>query len=296
MTMNVHHLELFYYVARHGGISEAVRNMPYGIQQPAVSGQIIQLESFLGVTLFQRRPFALTPQGQELFNFIDPFFSNLDAVTAKLQGGVPHQIRIGASQIVLRDHLPALMQDVRKKFPKLKIGLREADPLDIEIWLAREEIDLAITVLQGKAPAGFQSEALIEVPPILLVAKNSPVKSAEELWKCDKIAEPLIALPPNEAVCKLFQARLAKLGVDWFPTVEVNSLELVETYALQGFGIGLALNAPGMNFPAGLRVIPLPDFPVITVGAMWRGKPGALTRLILDEVRKRAATLKSPKK
>ncbi len=46
--MNIHHLELFYYVARHGGISEAVRNMPYGIQQPAMSGQIIQLEEFLG--------------------------------------------------------------------------------------------------------------------------------------------------------------------------------------------------------------------------------------------------------
>ena len=32
--MNIHHLELFYYVARHGGISEAVRKMPYGIQHP----------------------------------------------------------------------------------------------------------------------------------------------------------------------------------------------------------------------------------------------------------------------
>ena len=36
--MNIHHLELFYYVARYGGITEAVRNIPYGIQQPAVSG------------------------------------------------------------------------------------------------------------------------------------------------------------------------------------------------------------------------------------------------------------------
>ena len=41
--MNIHHLELFYYFAKHGGISEAVRNMPYGIQQPAISGQVIQL-------------------------------------------------------------------------------------------------------------------------------------------------------------------------------------------------------------------------------------------------------------
>ena len=30
--MNVHHLELFYYVAKRGGIS----GIPYGIQQPAV--------------------------------------------------------------------------------------------------------------------------------------------------------------------------------------------------------------------------------------------------------------------
>ena len=48
--MNVHHLELFYYVAKHEGITAAVRKMPYGIQQPAVSGQILQLERDLGVT------------------------------------------------------------------------------------------------------------------------------------------------------------------------------------------------------------------------------------------------------
>ena len=63
--MNIHHLELFYYVARHGGITEAVRNIPYGIQQPAVSGQVAQLEEYLGVTLFQRRPFELTPAGKK---------------------------------------------------------------------------------------------------------------------------------------------------------------------------------------------------------------------------------------
>src|SRR5688500_3452505 len=108
--MNVHHLELFYYVAKYGGISEAVRNIPYGIQQPAVSGQIIQLEEFLGVTLFRRRPFELNPAGVELFQFIEPFFGKLNSITAKLQGGSEHRIRVGASEIVLRDHLPALVE------------------------------------------------------------------------------------------------------------------------------------------------------------------------------------------
>ena len=60
---NLHHIELFYYVAKYGGITPAVRKMPYGIQQPAVSGQMLQLEAELGVKLFNRRPFALTPAG-----------------------------------------------------------------------------------------------------------------------------------------------------------------------------------------------------------------------------------------
>src|ERR1051325_85774 len=115
--MNVHHLELFYYVARHGGIMEAVRNIPYGIQQPAVSGQVAQLEEFLGVTLFQRRPFALTEQGETLYKFIYPFFSNINKVATELQGGQIRHIRIGASTIILRDHLPGLLQEVKRKFP-----------------------------------------------------------------------------------------------------------------------------------------------------------------------------------
>src|SRR2546421_12688001 len=59
--MNIHHLELFYFVAKHGGIAAAVRSIPYGMQQPAVSGQIAKLEESLGTKLFQRRPFALSP-------------------------------------------------------------------------------------------------------------------------------------------------------------------------------------------------------------------------------------------
>src|SRR5579871_6271998 len=122
--MNVHHLELFYYVARHGGISEAVRNIPYGIQQPAVSGQIARLEEYLGSPLFQRRPFALTPAGRKLYDFIAPFFSGLDELDTELQGKAVPRIRIGSSDIVFRDHMPALLQAMRKKFPRLNVALR----------------------------------------------------------------------------------------------------------------------------------------------------------------------------
>ncbi|MEW6305977.1 MAG: LysR family transcriptional regulator, partial [Verrucomicrobiota bacterium] len=166
--MNVHHLELFYYVAKHGGISAAVRNIPYGIQQPAVSGQILQLEDSLGVTLFHRRPFGLTPQGQDLFDFIRPFFENVENMGEKLRGGATQLLRVAASPIVLRDHLPAILQNLRKRFPKLKLALHEGLQPQIEMWLDQREVDVAITVLEGKPPAGIKAEVLLELPLVLL--------------------------------------------------------------------------------------------------------------------------------
>lgn len=289
--MNVHHLELFYYVARYGGISEAVRNIPYGIQQPAVSGQIIQLEEYLGTTLFQRRPFALTASGKELYDFIEPFFSKLDIVATKLQGGTAHHIRIGASEIVLRDHLPELVQNVRKKFPKLKITLRESHQPQLETWLEQGDIDLAVTLVNGKTPPGLHSTPLIKLPMILLVSKNNPIKSVNELWKRDRIDEPLICLAPNEIVCREFQQQLAKMGIDWFPSIEVSTLNLVTAYVKNGYGIGLSVAIPNAPLPPEVRAIGLPDFPVMTVGAMWRGKATPLAQAFIDELGKRAKQL-----
>ena len=107
--MNIHHLELFYFVAKYEGITAAVRKMPYGIQQPAVSGQILQLERDLGVKLFNRRPFVLTPAGEELYDFLYPFFSRLDEVESRLKGEESRHLRIAASASAMRNHLPELL-------------------------------------------------------------------------------------------------------------------------------------------------------------------------------------------
>jgi DNA-binding transcriptional LysR family regulator len=289
--MNVHHLELFYFVAKHGGIMPAVRNIPYGIQQPAVSAQVAQLEEFLGVTLFQRRPFVLTPEGEKLFAFCQPFFSNLDKVAAEFQGGQARHFRIGASTIILRDHLPRLLDGVRKKFPKLKVSLREGYPAQLEEMLAKDEIDLAITLIDGKPAAGFQSLVLLELPMVLLVENNSKIKSAAELWSRDKIDEPLISLPAQEALTKRFGARLQELGVEWFPAIEASSAGLIETYVASGLGIGVSVHVPAKPLPKNVRALPLPDFPPAVIGAMWRGKKSALLDAFLDMARQRAQEL-----
>jgi len=289
--MNVHHLELFYYVARHGGIMEAVRNIPYGIQQPAVSGQVAQLEEHLGVTLFHRRPFALTPEGQKLYEFILPFFSNLDKITLELQGGQERHIRIGASAIILREHLPSLLKDLRKKFPTLKVSLREGYPAELENLLAREEIDLAVTLLEKKSAPGIHIRQLLELPMVLLVEKGSGITAAEQLWQRDKIDEPLICLPSGELLCKQFQQQLIELGVDWFPSIEASSADLVETYVAHGLGVGVSVAIPKKALPENVLALPLPGFPPVIIGAMWRGRTTEFLQLILNEFQARARKL-----
>src|SRR5437016_3063734 len=140
---------------------EAVRNIPYGIQQPAVSGQVAQLEESLGVVLFRRRPFVLTPAGEKLYQFIEPFFSNLDGIANDLQGGKVRQIRIGASTIVLRDHLPGFLLKLRAKFPQLTVSLREGYQAELETLLQADELDLAITLIERKSAPGIHTTALL---------------------------------------------------------------------------------------------------------------------------------------
>jgi len=289
--MNIHHLELFYYVARHGGITEAVRNMPYGIQQPAISGQVAQLEEHLGTALFHRRPFALTPSGEKLYKFIQPFFAGLDALEIELQGGQAQHIRIGASTSVLRDHLPDLVQMARKKFPQLRVALREGYQAELESLLLREEIDMAVTLIEKRATPGISSQVLIELPMMLLVPKASKITEADQLWSQDPIKEPLICMPVAEVISKNLQSALAKRGVDWFPSIEVSSLELIQTYVTNGFGIGIAVQIPGVTIFPGARVISLPDFPKVAVGALWRGRASPLVQTFVDLLQQRAKLL-----
>lgn len=280
--MNLHHLEIFYYVARHGGISAAVRKFPYGIQQPAVSSQILQLESSLGTRLFHRRPFQLTPEGERLFAFVEPFFGNIGRIAREIQGVSAKFIRVGSSGPALQHHLPAVLENLRKTIPELKLHLLEASAPQLTNALKEGEIDLAVTTLHEPSSDGLRTRQLLKLPLALLLPRKNRIRCAEELWKRDTIDDPLISLPADEPIATNFQHGLHKLGVEWAPAIVVSSLDLIETYVAKGFGIGVSVNLPGVGEPAGVRRIPLPRFEPLTVGVVWRGSPTPLMGALID--------------
>ena len=284
----MHHLELFYYVARHGGIMEAVRNMPYGIQQPAISGQLLQLESYLGVKLFRRRPFELLPAGTDLYEFIRPFFGELGKMENQLRSASREILRVAAPVVALRDHLPRVLQEVRKKFPHLQLTLRAGQQPQVEAWLERQELDFAITLLEGQGAKGLNHLPLLELPLVLLVPKVSRFRNASEIFEAlatESLEDPLISITAVELAPRRFREFLESRSLEWPSRVEVTDLELVEVYVQSGFGIGLSLAIPGGSLAKDLRVLPIPDITPLRLGAVWQGTPTAVMSTLIETLR-----------
>lgn len=289
--INVHHLELFYYVGRHGGISAAVRQMPYGIQQPAMSAQILRLEKDLGVKLFERQPFRLTAEGQELMEFVEPFFGNIEAIAQRLRRGTVPQLRVGASEVVLRTHFFAVLERLQHKFPKVRLGLRSGFDTDLAGWLRDGLVELVIMPLPGKPPARAQSLSLLRLPLVLLVPKSWRMKSAAELWATRRPEQPLICMPPRESVSVVFQRGLRKRGVDWPVTIEASSIDLITQYVAAGRGVGVTLMLPELVEHPQVQLLPLEGFELLDVAALWRGELSPLLRAFLDESQRYAAEM-----
>lgn len=283
--MNVHHLELFYYVARHGGVSAAARQMPYGIQQPAISAQILQLEDTLGTTLYQRRPFQLTKEGQMLYEHIAPFFKGLDDVAERIRGGGETRLRIAAPEIVQREYLPDLCARMRRRVKGFHFTLTEARQHQIEQLLSSQEIDIGLSTLTEKPPPNVETREITRLPMCLLVSKQSGITKAAQILESDRIDVPLIALNASDALVREFQLALRQRGIEWITSLEVGSLDTVARYVASGFGAGLSLRMPRVEPPPGVKIIPLDDFPGLAFGAIWIGRLTPLGEMFLEESR-----------
>ena len=286
-ALNVHHLELFYYVAKHGGISAAVRRIPYGIQQPAVSGQMGRLEEEVGTKLFERSPFRLTAAGEKLFAHVQPFFENLGAVAAQLREATKPELRLAGAELILRDHLPGVLGPLQKQFPGLRLSLQTLGfQSEVATWLRDGVIDVAFAPLGVRPLAQLRQLPFARFPLVLQVSSKSGIRSAEELFARKKITEPLICLPENSGVAQAFQRDLKQRGVTWRQTIEATSLDLVTRYVANGDGIGVNVQVGVAT--RGVKVLALPDFTPVTVGALWRGELTPLSRAMIESVREYA--------
>jgi len=249
----------------------------------------------LNTVLFQRRPFALTPAGEDLYEFIAPFFSNVEQMTKRLSGDSEPVLRLASTPTIIRNHLPPPLKVLRRKFKNFKLAIREIQPNQAEPLLRGREIDVAISFWERKPAGGIKFQKLGSLSMAILVPESTGFKSAEEaLREAEKTAAGLISLPNEAILTKAFQQELARRKIAWKQTIEVNSLDLIQTYVLDGFGYGLSVLIPQVAVPKGLKLLPLKGYPPLVIGLFWMGKRAPVTEAFAIEMQKHVSGMLRP--
>lgn len=268
VTVKPHQLELFYYVARHGGISAATRHIPYGLGQPAVSGQMSDLERRLGRRLFERRPFRLTDAGRRLYAHVEQFFSGLDPLWRELQATPARSVRIGIDETLGPEFPAVLLSGVPSRVGSPIHEFHTGPPGELLAWLRERHVHLVITAADRR-PAGVRAEFLGHATPHLLVERKSGIKSARHFWRQERIAEPLIWPMEAGAIHSSFARGLRALHVDWPASIRVDSTAAMRQLVASGHGVGVGLAFLSAPHPR-IRSLPLAGFAAVSLLALWR--------------------------
>ena len=161
------------------------------VSQPSLSAQIAELESALGVRLFDRdrRGVLLTPAGEELLvraRAILLAFEDLRTAATDLVDPLEGRLRVGVIPTIAPYLLPSLDPDLRETFPKLDLIWREDKTENLVAAVDRGDLDAALLALE--ADLGEVDHALVGVDPFVVaippdhrLARSHRSIAAEEL-------------------------------------------------------------------------------------------------------------------
>jgi DNA-binding transcriptional LysR family regulator len=260
MNINLHHLRLFHYVADARGISAAVKIIPYGIQQPAISQQLLQLEKELGVKLFERRPFALTTAGERLYKFTTKAFNDLELTLRSIKDDVGIRFRVACPSVVSVNFLPEIIADILEEFPFLRPNVLEMEGNAVFGALMNRDIDIAITMADIPRSKLLSATKIISLPFALVVPDDHRFVKKGFWAKSDFATERWIAIQEDTGGVDDLKIGLLNLGVVPDFSASTNSIEAALNYVAMGIGIALmALPPESMLTHRKLKAIPVAE-------------------------------------
>jgi len=177
---------LFYFVAKHGGIAAAVRNIPYGIQQPAVSGQIAKLEDRSAPSFFSDAHSRFRLQA---WNCSSSLSRSSTTSRSSVRSSVKQvaQLRIAAPSNRVARLYPRVAGEASDEIPEFRLicmsgALRSGKDYS---WLGTSILRLPLS--RKNRALGLRFGRYLSSPLILLVHRKSKLGRAEDLWKRDKL-------------------------------------------------------------------------------------------------------------
>jgi DNA-binding transcriptional LysR family regulator len=249
-------------VAEHRNISRAA--VALHLSQPAVSGQLRQLQDEFGEPLYQRdgRGVRLTPAGEQLASYatrLRETWRQAHAYRDALRGLESGTLRVGASTTPASYLLPYLIAGFHRRYPDVTVHTTDGNTADIVGALA----SLDIAMVEG--PVGVDLPPDTAVQPwredeiVAIMPRSHPLAQtmgagagapASRIDLQALSAHPLVLREAGSGVRQMVERAFARAGVPMRVALEIAGVEGVKEAVRAGMGIGF-VSAMSMRHEGG---------------------------------------------
>ncbi|WP_137823098.1 LysR family transcriptional regulator [Pseudomonas sp. D(2018)] len=237
--MNLHHLKVFLAVAESGSISAGASRL--FISQPAVTREIRDLETSIGLTLFDRRPRGvnLTEGGQRLLQYAQRIFALEAAAERDLRGFASlddGELRLGASATLGSYLLPELIERFHQVHPSVAVDLAVSNTREVAAQLEDGRISLGF--VEGEFDRQAFSSHLLDRDRLLAVVGPTHVLAGSgELSAQDLAGQDHYLREQGSATRASVEQAYRERGIELRVRMSIGSTEALKRLVQDGRGI-----------------------------------------------------------
>jgi LysR family hydrogen peroxide-inducible transcriptional activator len=248
------------------------------VSQPTLSAQVQQLESVLGLQIFERdrRRVLVTAAGADVVARARRVLLEVDdllSAASRLQEPFVGTLRVGVIPTVAPYLLPEVMPRVGAKYPKLALIFREAKTAEIVRDLAAGSLDAGLLALESEL--GDCAHAPIARDPfVAALPKGHPLASKKRLELSDLKGEDVLLLDEGHCFRDQAAALCTKARAAETP-FRATSLATLAQMVSSGAGVTLlpSIAVPVENRRGQLEIRPFgKPAPGRTLALIWRSR------------------------
>jgi DNA-binding transcriptional LysR family regulator len=206
--------------------------------------QIRQLEIEVGAKLFIRAPrrVILTEAGEHLLQRVRHILREHDAALdeiAQLAGAERGRIRIGsASAMVLTEHLPRILKELRKQHSKAEIAVGSGTSETLVEQILAGDLDIAFVSLPVEAK-GIQTERLSEDYLVAIASPHHRLAKQRTVSAYTLAGEKLILGERGGNTRRLIDEFFAHAGVTLDVSMELSRQAAIRRMVEEDMGVGI---------------------------------------------------------
>ncbi len=240
--MNLDHLRYFVKLAEIRHYTRAAEQLC--ISQPSLSHAINQLETELGVPLFERsgRNTTLTRFGEEFLECAQRSLDTLDMGIGSLQRSARGEgvVRLGFLRTLGVDYIPVLTADFLDADPDCGIQFSFHSGLSGELidGLLQRKFDL-VFCSEPDPSLGLSAVPVTSQELVMIVPKNHPLAGQESVDLADTLQYPAVFFAEGSGLRKVIDRMYDKVGGRPASVIETEEDEVIAGLVSAGFGVAV---------------------------------------------------------